>query len=121
MTSLFWLTPSSLRHFCYFFVLLLCYFALHKNMFSVKDFFSKCGQIPRKLRIWSHLLNKSLMENFIFCAALSSNSINFFIHSLKLLSIYFLFNFKPGIKLSTLRHIFRFANKLMQILYVKIY
>ena len=22
----------------------------------------------RKLRIWSHLLKKSLMENFIFCA-----------------------------------------------------
>ena len=36
--------------------------------FSIKDFFSKCGQIHRKLRIWSHSLNKSLMENFIFCA-----------------------------------------------------
>ena len=30
--------------------------------FSIKDFFSKCDQI------WSHLLKKSLMENFIFCA-----------------------------------------------------
>ena len=28
--------------------------------FSIKDFF-------RKLRIWSHLLKKSLMGNFIFC------------------------------------------------------
>ena len=36
--------------------------------FSVKDFFSKCDQIRRKLRIWSHLLKKSLMENFIFSA-----------------------------------------------------
>ena len=36
--------------------------------FSVKDFFSKCDQIRRKLRIWSHLLKKSLMENCIFCA-----------------------------------------------------
>ena len=36
--------------------------------FFIKDFFSKCGQILRKLRIWSHLLKKSLMENFIFCA-----------------------------------------------------
>ena len=36
--------------------------------FSIKDFFSKCEQIRRKLRIWSHLLKKSLMENFIFCA-----------------------------------------------------
>ena len=36
--------------------------------FSIKDFFSKCDQIRRKLRIWSHLLKKSLMENLIFCA-----------------------------------------------------
>ena len=34
--------------------------------FSIKDFFSKCDQIRRKLRIWSHLLKKSLMENLIF-------------------------------------------------------
>ena len=34
----------------------------------MKDFFSKCDQIHRKLRIWSHLLKKSLMENFISCA-----------------------------------------------------
>ena len=30
-----------------------------KRKFFIKDFFSKCDQI-RKLRIWSHLLNKSL-------------------------------------------------------------
>ena len=36
--------------------------------FSVKDIFSKCDQIRRKLRIWPHLLKKSLMENFMFCA-----------------------------------------------------
>ena len=41
-----------------------------KMKFSIKDFFSKCDQIRRKLRIWSHLLKKSLMENFNFCAAL---------------------------------------------------
>ena len=39
-----------------------------KMKFSIKDFFSKCDQIRRKLRIWSHLLKKSLKENFIFCA-----------------------------------------------------
>ena len=33
---------------------------------SIKDFFSKGDQIGRKLRIWSHLLKKSLMKNFIF-------------------------------------------------------
>ena len=38
-----------------------------KMKFSIKDFFSKCSQIRRKLRIWSHLPKKSLMENFIFC------------------------------------------------------
>ena len=32
------------------------------------EFSSKCDQIRRKLRIWSHLVEKSLMENFIFCA-----------------------------------------------------
>ena len=35
--------------------------------FFIKDFFSKFDQIRRFLRIWSHLLKKSLMENFIFC------------------------------------------------------
>ena len=36
--------------------------------FSIKDFFSKCDQIRSFLPIWSHLPNKSLIENFIFCA-----------------------------------------------------
>ena len=40
--------------------------------FSIKDFFSKCDQIGRKLLIWSHLLKKSLMKNFIFCAVMSA-------------------------------------------------
>ena len=35
--------------------------------FSVKDFFSKCDQIRRKLQIWSHLQKKSLMKTLIFC------------------------------------------------------
>ena len=39
-----------------------------KMKFSMKDFFSKCDKIRRKLWIWSHLLQKSFMENFIFCA-----------------------------------------------------
>ena len=36
--------------------------------FSIKNFFSKCDQIRKKLQIWSHLLKKFLMENFIFYA-----------------------------------------------------
>ena len=39
-----------------------------KMKFSIKYFFSRCDQIRSFLRIWSNLLNKSLMENFIFCA-----------------------------------------------------
>ena len=41
---------------------------VQKMKFSIKDFFSKCDQIRWKLRVWSHLLKKSIMENFIFCA-----------------------------------------------------
>ena len=37
---------------------------------SIKDFLSKCDQIRSFLRIWLHLLKKSLMENFIFYAVL---------------------------------------------------
>ena len=33
---------------------------------STKDFSSKCDQIRNFLRIWSHLLEKLLMENFTF-------------------------------------------------------
>ena len=39
-----------------------------KMKFSIEDFFSKCDQIRRNLRVESHLLKKSLVENFIFCA-----------------------------------------------------
>ena len=37
-----------------------------KNEVSIKDFCSKYDQIRSFLRIWSHLLKKSLMKNFIF-------------------------------------------------------
>ena len=36
-----------------------------KIIFPIKDFFSKCYQIHSKLRIWAHLLKKSVMENFL--------------------------------------------------------
>ena len=41
-----------------------------KLKFSITDFFCECDQIRRNLRIWSHLLKKSVMENFSFCAML---------------------------------------------------
>ena len=42
-----------------------------KNKFSIEDFFIKCDQ----LQIWSHLLKKSLIENFIFFCAVTSLTI----------------------------------------------
>ena len=47
-----------------------------KMKFSFKDIFSKCEQIRRKLQIWSHLLNKYLMENFIFCIVWNVSSLH---------------------------------------------
>ena len=32
---------------------------------SIKNIFNKREQIRRKLRIWTHLLKKSLMNNFL--------------------------------------------------------
>ena len=37
-----------------------------KLKFSIKDSSSKCDQIRRKLRIWSHLPKKSLMKTSLF-------------------------------------------------------
>ena len=45
----------------------LALFTVQKIQFAIKHFFSKCDQIQSFLRIWSHLLTKSFMENFIFC------------------------------------------------------
>ena len=39
----------------------------HCTKFIIKDFVSKCDQILSFLRIWSHLLKTSSMENFNFC------------------------------------------------------
>ena len=42
---------------------------LHKKMkFSIMYSFNKFGQINSFLRIWSHLLKKSLMKSFILFA-----------------------------------------------------
>ena len=54
----------------FFWMQIFSYFTAQKMKFSIKDFFSKCYQIRSFLRIWSHLLKKSLMEIFIFCVVL---------------------------------------------------
>ena len=43
-----------------------------KMKFSIKDFFSKCDQDRKEMRIWSHLLKKSLMENFHFLCSVNN-------------------------------------------------
>ena len=43
------------------------YYTAQKIKFSTKDFPSKCDQIRRELRIWSHSRKKSPTENLIFC------------------------------------------------------
>ena len=50
--------------------------------FSIKDFFRKCAQIRRKLRVWSHLLKKSLMETLFFLC--SDGRQNHYLQSLTL-------------------------------------
>ena len=50
------------------------YNTAQKMKFSIKYFFSKCDQIRSFLPIWSHLLRKSLIENFIFCAVQGDHS-----------------------------------------------
>ena len=58
--------------------------------FSIKDFFSKCDQTHSFLRIWSNLLKKSLMENFICCVMLYSISAHDFMTLLTLLYCIFM-------------------------------
>ena len=73
-----WLKFCTFCKFCYI-AMIFCKYFLHyfenrcshaaqKMKFSIKDFFGKCDQTRRKLRIRSYLLKKSLMENFTFCA-----------------------------------------------------
>ena len=52
--------------------------------FFIEDFFGKCGQLHNFLQIWSHLLKKSLIENFIFCAVLKG--LGGSLHGIKLVS-----------------------------------
>ena len=53
-------------------------FTPRKMKFSIKDFFSKSDQTRSFLRVWSHLLKKSLMENFSFCAVVATRSCPWF-------------------------------------------
>ena len=50
-------------------LLLIWHATAQKMKFSIKDYLSKCDQI------WSHLLKKSLTENFIACAVFEKSYI----------------------------------------------
>ena len=59
---------------------------VQKMKFSIKDFFSKCDQARSFLRVWSHLLKKSLVETSLFlCSDCSLMSLEHFGKKSKLL------------------------------------
>ena len=64
------------------------YQALHEEnctkKFSIKHVFSKYDQIYKKLWIQSHLLNKSLTDNFIFCAMKEKRKDNMIVNNIKI-------------------------------------
>ena len=51
--------------------------------FSIKDFFSECDQTRRKLRMGSHKLKKSLMENILYSVNTSviTGNVKFRLHN----------------------------------------
>ena len=59
--------------------MLIMLYITQKMKFSIKNCFSKCDRIRSYQRIWSHLLKKSLMENFIFCAVIISDLLAFLV------------------------------------------
>ena len=65
--SIFLITMHNLVRILLFRSLISLTYTAQKMKFSIKDFSCKCDQIRSFLRIWSHLLENSLMENFIFC------------------------------------------------------
>ena len=74
------------KHLCWTRFLL---FTARKMKFSIKDFFSKCDQIRSFLRIRSHLLKKSLMENFIFCTVVAGLRLRYFLVNFSKILRYF--------------------------------
>ena len=54
------------------------YNTAQKTKLLIKDFFSKCDQIGNFLRIWSHLLKKSLMETSFFVQCNQCNDLYYY-------------------------------------------
>ena len=73
---------QKLKWFCLVFCSPSIYLKILSFFFS-KNFFSKCDQIRRKLRIWSHLLKKSWMENFLCSTCAMSDNEKLFIYQFR--------------------------------------
>ena len=71
--------------------IILKLFIAQKMKFFINDFFHRCDQIRSFLRIWSHLLEKSLLENLIFCTVF--DTIDFDIFYLRCINLIFLQTF----------------------------
>ena len=61
------------------------------NIFDSSCTFSSI-ELLRKLRIWSHLLKKSLMESFIFCAVAALSSASLHLIKVEYLHLFFSFH-----------------------------
>ena len=62
-------------------ILLILTHTAQKMKFSIKDFSSKSDQICNFRWLWSHLLKKSLKENFTFCAVSQQYTIQIWPHT----------------------------------------
>ena len=74
----------------------------YKMKYSIKDFFSKCDEIRRKLRIWSRLLKQSLLDNFIFCVVFVLEVLQIFTKAFLLKNIIWTWIFFKYCRLATL-------------------
>ena len=79
-----WLLVNNLPIFCFRGV-----FTAQKMKFSIKDFFSKCDQIRRKLLICSHLLKNSLMGNFLCSVLTYCNGMTDYVQCIHFVAILF--------------------------------
>ena len=90
--------------------LLLCNSHCTKVKFSIKDNFSKCYQILKKQWIYLHLLKKSLIRNFIFCAV-SVQKPDFKVkHPIRVFKLFFSIDILLHIHLSNIKTLSRGTN-----------
>ena len=82
-------------------------YTVQKMKFFIMDFFSKCDQIHTFLWIWSHLLKKSLMENFFFFSVMDAWTTNNYVPSFKKASSRFI----DGNTFLTFLHLFTALHK----------